>query len=155
MALQNLNHKHIIVTATLRSPPQTATVVESWLASLVEKVEMKILMGPYAIRCDDLGNEGVTGVVVISTSHCSAHFWDTDCEPFVKFDLYSCKDFDPLVVLDHLKVFDPVFVDAMVIDRNSLNKVSSTCTGEFNEVFEKGFTVPWTYWIGSLLGFHT
>ncbi|HVH45920.1 MAG TPA: S-adenosylmethionine decarboxylase, partial [Labilithrix sp.] len=35
---------------------------------------------------------GVTGVCVLSTSHCSIHTWPL--RPFFVMDVYSCRDFD-------------------------------------------------------------
>lgn len=117
--MPDLNHQHIIVTASgLASPPRTAEAVVVWLAKLVDKVGMRILLGPYATRCETLGNEGVTGIVCIETSHSSCHFWDVDCVPFGKMDLYSCKDFDVQVVLDHFAEFDPDHIHYIVLDRN-------------------------------------
>ena len=117
--MQDLNHKHILVSASgLRKPPQTAEDLDAWLRRLVDKVGMKILMGPFSIRCDTIGNEGVTGVCCIETSHCSVHVW-SECEsPFLKMDLYSCKDFDPLDVYRMIKEFRPFETSWIVIDRN-------------------------------------
>ena len=40
------------------------------------------------------GDEGgVTGICVLSTSHCSIHTWPL--RPFFVMDVYSCRDFDP------------------------------------------------------------
>jgi S-adenosylmethionine/arginine decarboxylase-like enzyme len=70
--------------------------VEALLNRVVDEVNMNTLMGPYVIRCNTVGNEGITGAVVIETSHCSIHLWDTGR---VSFDLYSCMDFDEQVVI--------------------------------------------------------
>ena len=43
---------------------------------------------------------GVTGVCVLSTSHCAIHTWPL--RPFFVMDIYSCRDFDPAVVEQHL-----------------------------------------------------
>lgn len=39
---------------------------------------------------------GVTGVCVLSTSHCCLHTWPL--REFFVMDIYSCRDFDPAVV---------------------------------------------------------
>lgn len=39
---------------------------------------------------------GVTGVCVLSTSHCALHTWPL--REFFVMDIYSCRDFDPAVV---------------------------------------------------------
>jgi S-adenosylmethionine/arginine decarboxylase-like enzyme len=52
---------------------------------------MEVFMEPQAKYCEDPTNAGVTGTVVITTSHSSVHVWDYG---LVQADLYSCKDFD-------------------------------------------------------------
>ena len=115
----NLNHKHILVTAkNLQNIPRTPEVLIDWLERLVEAVNMKILIYPQAIRCTDEGNEGTTGIVVIKTSHGSIHVWD-ECEvPYLKFDLYSCDDFDPQIVVHMIEEFKPTELTYLLIDRN-------------------------------------
>jgi len=121
----DLNHKHILLTAkNLATPLRTIEEVSVWLLELVKKVNMKILIGPFVTRCMTEGNEGITGIVCIETSHSSFHCWDTIEKPFFKADLYSCKDFDVKVVIEHCRVFGPTSVEYMVIDRNDNEKVS-------------------------------
>jgi S-adenosylmethionine decarboxylase len=43
---------------------------------------------------------GVTGVCVLSTSHCAIHTWPL--RPFFVLDVYSCRDFEPSAVEHHL-----------------------------------------------------
>jgi S-adenosylmethionine/arginine decarboxylase-like enzyme len=122
--MDHLNHRHILVTASgLRHPPRDPEHVAAWLTKMVSVVDMTILMGPYTIRCDAAANEGCTGVVVITTSHASVHFWDEVADPFVKMDLYSCADFDSNMVLNMLGEFDPQTVEWLVIDRNQTMKI--------------------------------
>ena len=123
--LQDLNHRHIMVTASgCQTPLKTVEDVHAWMVELVAKVDMKILMGPYVTRCETDGNEGVTGVVCIETSHASIHIWDTGCEPFAKMDLYSCKEFSDAAVVEHFAVFSPSEIDVMVVDRNGVARVA-------------------------------
>lgn len=44
---------------------------------------------------------GVTGVCVLSTSHCAIHTWPL--RSFFVMDVYSCRDFDPAQVRDLLQ----------------------------------------------------
>jgi S-adenosylmethionine decarboxylase len=44
---------------------------------------------------------GVTGTAVLSTSHCAIHTWPA--REFFVLDVYSCRDFDPGLVLEHLR----------------------------------------------------
>jgi len=127
-----LNHLHILVTARgLTAPPRTAEAVEAWLTELVSKVNMEILIPAQGIRCDDEGNEGATGVVCIKTSHASLHCWDAVEDPFLTMDLYSCKEFDVAVVLDHLTAFGPREVEYMIIDRNGSYRAVAQNTVRF------------------------
>lgn len=116
---QHLFHKHIILTAKLKNPPTCPVFVEEWMKQLVEKVDMKILFGPYVTLCETEGNEGVTGVVCIETSHASIHVWHKVNEPFMKFDLYSCKDFSAKTIMEHIEQFSPYAWEYVVLDRNN------------------------------------
>jgi S-adenosylmethionine/arginine decarboxylase-like enzyme len=115
-------HKHLIVKAFINEPPVSTVVLDNWLASVVRKVHMKTLMGPFSTYLYTTGNRGMTGVVVIETSHCSIHIWDEVSPALVQMDLYSCKDFNPDDVIKLLKQFDLVSEEHLVIDRN--NKLS-------------------------------
>lgn len=110
-------HKHLLVDAKLNKPPTDAKVVEDWLRRLVKAVDMEIFMEPQAKFCDDPNNEGVTGTVVITTSHASVHVWSGIPEPYAKFDLYSCKDFTTADFLKLVEEFEPTKVSYTVIDR--------------------------------------
>lgn len=105
--------------AYLAAPPVTEAAMNAWLLDLVEKIEMKVLMGPYSINCDTLGNEGVTGTIVIETSHCAGHCWHMVERPFMMFDVYSCVEFDSQTVLRNMhEHFNIVSCDYAVLDRN-------------------------------------
>lgn len=83
-----------------------AKVVETMLVDLVEVLGMRLLdkahMYEVATEIEKLGKEpfedegGVTGVCVLSTSHCSIHTWPL--RPFFVMDVYSCRDFDTAAV---------------------------------------------------------
>ena len=60
---------------------------------------MEIFMPPQAKYCKDPLNAGVTGTVVITTSHSSVHVWDSG---LVQADLYSCKDFNEADIVDFM-----------------------------------------------------
>ena len=81
---------------------------------------MKILIPPVAKYCETVGNEGTTGTVVIETSHSSIHIWHKEPVPYIKMDVYSCKDFEPNDVVDFVnETMDVVSGGYMIIDRNS------------------------------------
>lgn len=112
------DHIHFIATATLYKPSFTKVQIGAWLCHLVRSVEMNILAGPFVCDCDDVGNEGITGVVVLTESHSSIHIWDKKDEPYLKMDLYSCKGFSSHTVLDCLRELDPLVVNYVMLDRN-------------------------------------
>lgn len=115
-----MNHRHIIIKAEkLAKPDWSIVALKGWLEDLVKSVGMKVMIGPVAERCHTPGNEGVTGFVVIETSHASIHIWDKVEEPYLQFDLYSCEDFDIDEVIDHvMHYFEPQTLHYVLIDRN-------------------------------------
>lgn len=114
------NHKHLVLNATVSKPITDEEVCKAWLVKLVSIIDMKILIPPVARFCDTPGNEGVTGTVVIETSHASIHIWHKAEKPYIKMDVYSCKDFDPQAVVAHIKkTMGDCEGGYMIIDRNS------------------------------------
>ena len=87
-----------------------AKVVESALRELIGILGMRMLGEPHLYEVETeiakLGVEpfedegGVTGVCVLSTSHCAIHTWPL--RPFFVMDVYSCRDFEPSDVEKHL-----------------------------------------------------
>ena len=110
-------HLHLVVTAFVTNPPTSAQAGEDWLRELVRLVDMEILFDAKAIYCEDLGNEGVTGIVGLTTSHSSFHSWHLAEEPFLSFDLYSCRTFDLDIVFEHLRHWGMTHCDYVLIDR--------------------------------------
>ena len=96
------NHLHLLVKGYLKSPPQTEKVLNIWFTQLVNNVGMKVVAGPTSVYVKEPGNEGITGTVTLATSHASIHVWDNDKPPMFQFDLYSCCEFSPKVVLKHI-----------------------------------------------------
>ena len=114
-----LKHKHIIIRADVNKPPRTTDEVTDWLKKLIKDINMKILDGPHARRVDTKGNEGVTGVAIIETSHVVIHTWDAIQPSLVQLDVYSCKEFNPSLVLNSLSEFEPLAVDYKYFDREN------------------------------------
>jgi S-adenosylmethionine/arginine decarboxylase-like enzyme len=114
-----LKHKHILIRADVNKPPKTTDEVVNWLTQLIKDIDMKILDGPYAKRVDMKGNEGVTGMAIIETSHVVIHTWDAITPSLIQLDVYSCKDFNPLVILNSLSIFEPLAVDYKYFDREN------------------------------------
>jgi S-adenosylmethionine/arginine decarboxylase-like enzyme len=88
----------------------SARSVETMLCELVDLLGMRLLGAPHLYEVETeiakLGVEpfedegGVTGVCVLSTSHCAIHTWPL--RPFFVMDVYSCRDFEPSQVEAHL-----------------------------------------------------
>lgn len=85
--------------------------VRSFLVRLVDRLGMRPLGEPIIhdvdIDLSKLGVEpfedegGVTGTLVLSTSHIALHTWPV--RPFFVLDVYSCRDFEPTWVADELR----------------------------------------------------
>lgn len=112
-----LVHQHLIVRAEVNNPPTSASYTIDWLRELVEKIGMKIVSGPHAAYIDKPGNEGVTGVVIIETSHCSIHVWDHQKPALLQLDVYTCSSMDIKTVFEHLAVFEPTKIEYKYLDR--------------------------------------
>jgi S-adenosylmethionine/arginine decarboxylase-like enzyme len=81
---------------------------------------MVVVAGPTSVYVDEPGNEGITGTVTLATSHASIHVWDAIHPSMFQFDLYSCSDFTPEQVLNHINEhFDLQSATWQFIDRNS------------------------------------
>lgn len=80
--------------------------------AVVAAIDMKILMPPKFIevpvdpeilkRVEKTGvfedEGGITGMCVVNKSHLSLHAWPL--QKFFSFDVFSCSDFDPYVVIE-------------------------------------------------------
>lgn len=116
---QVLEHKHLIVRAELLNPPKCAESIQEWIKVLVDTIGMKILMGPYAIYSNMVGNRGLTAITVIETSHIAMHVWD-ECDPAVmQLDVYTCSTLNIQDVFSAIEKFDPVKVEYKYIDREN------------------------------------
>ena len=115
-----LVHKHLIVRAEIKKPPQSESYFEGWLRDFIESIQMKILMGPFIKYSDMPGNEGLTGGAIIETSHVIMHCWDRVEPPIMQLDVYSCSEFDPIKVCDKVKKdFEATKIEYKFIDREN------------------------------------
>ena len=111
-------HKHIIVSALVNKPPSTTDDVKEFLSSMISKVGMECISGPYAEMVEDEGNEAPTGVAILSTSHCAVHVWTHVSPARMEVDLYSCKDFNPTDIVKMIKEFDAHEIKCKFLDRD-------------------------------------
>ena len=112
-----MEHVHLLVKARVLNPPKTKKVINEWLKEMVEKIGMVVAAGPISSYVNQVGNLGITSAICIETSHISLHGWDEEDPPLIQSDIYSCKNFDVDVALEHFKVFDIVKLEYIVIDR--------------------------------------
>ena len=110
-------HKHLIIRAEVKSPITTEKGIRKWLRNLVKKIDMKIIKGPYAAYVTNEGNCGVTGVVMIETSHIAIHIWDENKPALVQCDVYSCAEFSTNEVLAEFLMMDVKKIDHILLNR--------------------------------------
>ena len=112
-----LVHKHVIVRAEVVNPPMDEKLATTSITDLIERIGMKILMGPYAKYCTMVGNRGLTVATIIETSHIVMHTWD-ECDPgIIQLDVYTCGPFNPDIVFAWLQQYQPTKVEHKYIDR--------------------------------------
>ena len=126
------NHLHLLIKGYVKNPPKSEEILNNWFKELVEKVRMKVVAGPTSVYVNEPGNEGITGTVTLATSHGSIHVWDGQDPAMFQFDLYSCSEFTPQEVLNHI---DEHFLLEKAywsfIDRNS-NVFFEISSGEYD-----------------------
>lgn len=104
----------------MKTPPKTEKVLNIWFTQLVNNVGMKVVAGPTSVYVNEPGNEGITGTVTLATSHASIHVWDAQKPAMFQFDLYSCSDYSPHQVLEHIdEWFGLESATWQFIDRNT------------------------------------
>ena len=114
-----LLHRHMIVRAEILHPVVDCNILKEWLENLISDMNMKILLGPYVTYCNKEGNRGITGIVAIETSSIMLHIWD-ECNPGIfQFDVYTCSELYPDMIIDHLQLFQPTKIEYKFIDRAS------------------------------------
>ena len=110
-------HKHLIIRAEVNRPLKGEKETKQWLRKLVKKIDMKIIKGPYASYVSKEGNRGITGVVMIETSHIAIHVWDETLPALVQCDVYSCAEFSSNEVLAEFIDMEVVKMDHIMLDR--------------------------------------
>ncbi len=78
---------------------------------------MNIIKGPYASYVSKEGNRGVTGVVMIETSHIAIHVWDEIDPALIQCDVYSCANFSSNEVLAEFLEMEVTKIDHIMLDR--------------------------------------
>ena len=112
-----LKHKHLVVRAEVDKPLVNKNKAIKFLTSLIKKIKMKPMYGPTASYCKMPGNRGITAFAIIETSHIAMHIWDETQPALVQLDVYSCSNFDPKTVFEHIEPMKPKHVDYKFLDR--------------------------------------
>lgn len=112
-------HKHLIIRAEVTRPVTVEEIAIDWMSRLINKIGMKIMMGPFAKYLDVEGNRGLTAVAIIETSHIALHVWDEDKPALLQLDVYTCGPLDPYDVVEALREFHPVKIEMKYLDRES------------------------------------
>ena len=113
-------HKHLIIRAEVNHPITSEKKIKQWLRNLVKKIDMKIIKGPYSGYVWKEGNRGITGVVMIETSHIAIHIWDEERPALVQCDVYSCAEFSTNEVLAEFNMMEVVKMDYLLLDRANM-----------------------------------
>jgi S-adenosylmethionine/arginine decarboxylase-like enzyme len=113
-----LFHKHLLINARVKNPMSSENEAIDFLTNLVEKIDMKIIKGPFASYVDKPGNKGLTAIVMIETSHIAFHIWDELDPGHVQFDLYTCGSLDlDKAIQIFREAFDVTEMDYVLMDR--------------------------------------
>lgn len=111
-------HKHLLVNAKVNNSVMSESQGIEFLRNLVEKIDMKIIKGPFASYVNKEGNRGLTGIVMIETSHIAFHIWDEVRPGLVQFDLYTCGQLELDKVINLFKqTFNLIEMDYVLFDR--------------------------------------
>ena len=114
-----LEHKHLLIRSEVKKPLANEQDTINWLTKLVKKIDMNVLAGPYASTVSKKGNKGLSGVVIIDTSHIAIHTWDETDPALIQLDVYSCKHFKKSDVVECLEELQPLTIDYKYFDRET------------------------------------
>lgn len=131
-------HLHMIYNAYCYHTNITPKYCNELLENIVQKVGMRVMMGPYSDNCVAENNEGVTGIIVLETSHAAFHFWPEEMTPEgkgrVSFCLYSCRLYDYNKIIKYLQSIFPLVGDndvdkennwsMVIVDRTNISQMS-------------------------------
>lgn len=127
-------HLHLLIDVKVNNPPKDEEVTKEWFDKLIRAIDMEKFGGPWAKYCEDPDNRGLTAQAWLTTSHTAIHAWDGCDQPFLKFDVYSCKPFDPKVVAEFLKEFDIVAGSYTLINRTHPSSLPTIKQGFIEEL---------------------
>jgi S-adenosylmethionine/arginine decarboxylase-like enzyme len=97
--------KHLMIDAarvtghTIRNP----AIIHDFNKTLVKRIDMVAYGQPQIVRFGSGNKAGYTLVQLIETSNICAHFVEENNSMYL--DVFSCKDFDPIVVKETVEEF--------------------------------------------------
>ncbi|MEX0961836.1 MAG: S-adenosylmethionine decarboxylase [Simkaniaceae bacterium] len=94
--------------------------IKSFVKDLVQKIDMKAFGEPIIERfaADNPDAAGYSLVQLIETSAITAHFVDANGD--VYFDIFSCKDYDPEIVVKMVQdYFNPKNIKRLFLHRQA------------------------------------
>lgn len=113
-------HKHLLINAKINKPLFDEDEAIAFLRYLVKEIDMKIIQGPFVTYLDVKGNRGMTGIVMIETSHIAFHIWDETAPSLLQFDLYTCGTLDKDKTLQIVQEqFKTEFLEYVLFDREN------------------------------------
>lgn len=119
-----IQHKHIILNAKVKRPITKLHEAEKLLSDLVTTIDMKPLIRPVCRYVETEGNRGMTGAILIETSHIAFHIWDEEEPAKLRFDLYTCGALNEQLVLKFVdRQFGFISGDWMLLDRETENLI--------------------------------
>ena len=114
-------HKHLLIRAEVKNPPKENDdlLLVNWMRYLIQDIGMKLLFGPVTRYVDVEGNEGLTAIAMIETSHIAMHIWEKEDPPLLQLDVYTCGPFKPGIVLKYIQEFHPTKIQWKYLDRET------------------------------------
>ena len=109
----------MIIRAEVLNPPTNENTASNQIQTLIDRIGMKVLMGPFAKYVEMKGNRGLTVAAIIETSHIVLHSWDETDPALIQLDVYTCSNLSKQVVFDSLKPFAPLNIDYKFLDRET------------------------------------
>jgi S-adenosylmethionine/arginine decarboxylase-like enzyme len=119
--------KHLILDAAGCSPKMIGCpkVVGGFARSLVKRIDMVPFGEPQVVMFGSGSKKGYTLVQLIETSNITAHFVEENNSMYL--DVFSCKDFDPVVVEEAVaEFFDAKYFNRKVILRQAPVDIATT-----------------------------
>lgn len=94
--------------------------LSEWLVKTVQGLSMTVMKPPAVVEVAGFGEDaGITAIVIMSESHIAVHTWPERKDCTVNIDVFSCRDFDWLGLLNEIAA------DWCIGERNYSMKVLS------------------------------